>query len=113
MSAPSETSAEPRAEEPTSIPIKERPIPPIPKSDTLAAILTSLPTLASPDPILAPLRDRLAALKDLSWIETDQLAFETREQKKLWTQVEKLVNTVRAGKYFHFAFMDSEKTAQF
>ena len=81
VSAPSETSAEPRVAEPTSKPFKEHPIPPIPKSDTLAAILTSLPTLASPDPILAPLRDRLTTLKDLSWIETDQLAFETREQK--------------------------------
>lgn len=81
VSVPSQTSAEPRLDEPTSKPFKEHPIPPIPQSDTLTLTLASLPTLASPDPILAPLRDRLTALKDISWVETDQLAFDTREQK--------------------------------
>lgn len=79
--APESIPSEPPAQEPTTKPFKEHPIPPIPKSESLAAILSSLPELASPDPVLAPLHERLLAIKDLSWVDNDQYEFDSREDK--------------------------------
>ena len=60
---------------------KEYTVPPIPKSVALAQILSSVPQPLDEDPTLTPLRDRLFPLKNMSWLETDQQAFDDREHK--------------------------------
>jgi len=61
--------------------LKHHSIPPIPKSVALAQVLSFIPKPLDKDPSLTPLRDRLTPLKDLSWVETEQSAFEEREYK--------------------------------
>jgi len=62
-------------------PFKEHPIPPIPKSDALVVILSSIPEPVSPDPILATLLERLNAVKELTWVDHEQHEFDSREDK--------------------------------
>ena len=78
-------------------PFKEHPIPPIPKSDELAVLLSQVSKFEDPDPLLQPLRDRLITLKDLQWIEIESSEFEDREAKI----TEKLTEQATANQQNH------------
>jgi hypothetical protein len=71
-------------EEPTteSLPSEESipDIPTVPKSEPLEKILSAIPRSSVDVPLLTPLRTRLAQLKDLQWVDSEQEAFNNREQ---------------------------------
>ena len=61
-------------------PVIETPPPPIPASETLDTLLSALPIQTVNDRSLAPFQRRLLPLKDLSWLDTEQAAFDAKEQ---------------------------------
>ena len=89
-----------REDEETKIPSKDDPlalkkfkehaIPPIPQSESLARLLSGIPKAIENDPSLTPLRERLATLKDLAWLDKELNAFEDREQEFAAKSLEEL-----------------------
>jgi len=58
----------------------ETPLPPIPASEALDTLLSAVPIQTVNDQSLAPFQHRLRPLKDLSWLDTEQAAFDAKEQ---------------------------------
>jgi hypothetical protein len=72
------------------IPPKKEPISPVQKSAALAAILANVPESVENDPLLTPLRHTYESLKDLTWLDVGQQAFDVKEQKMSSKALEEL-----------------------